>query len=70
MQALSLSYQRASITYWGERLGSPFFRASDVFGNSIRRNVLQRLLASVALRLRGAYLFEVDRRPVLERARP
>ena len=28
------------------------------------------LLASVALRQRGAYLFEVDRRPVLERARP
>ena len=47
-----------------------YYGESVVFGNSKRRNVLQRLLASVALRLRGAYLFEVDRRPVLESARP
>ena len=47
-----------------------FYGASGVLGNSIRRNVLPRPLGSVALRVRGAYLFEVDGRPVLERARP
>jgi len=39
-----------------------FYCASAVFGNSMRRNVLQRPLGSVAPRLRGAYLFEVDPR--------
>ena len=46
-------------------------RLTVVLGKSMGRNVLQTQTGDiVALHLRGAYFFEVDRRPVLERARP
>jgi len=70
MQTPSLPHWRASIARDATGSARHFLLRERVFGNSMRRNVLQRPLGSVALRLRGAYLFEVDRRPVLERARP
>jgi hypothetical protein len=62
MQASSLSHSEASTTDGVTESARRFWRACAVLGNSMRRNVLQRPLGSVALRLREAYLFEVDRR--------
>ena len=62
MQALSLSHRRVSIIDGATVSARRFYSESVVFGNSMRRNVLQRPLGSVAPRLRGAYLFEVDPR--------
>ena len=53
-------------TVWCSTLAA----STAVSGNSILSNVLDLSPASVAPRRRATYLFDVERRLVLERARP